>query len=230
MAPSSSCSESSKCKLVAKDQRCFSLEGSRKRVYSQLPKWQKYCQLPGNITQSWLVQLENEHLQCAACRYSMQKKYKQGQPHSVVLGPKNFELQQKLASEEGMPISRWTRLQTLKQHQKQKCHKLIAINFVRDTHPEVAVDGIASPIEDFRHLLQNIKQRKLKKSETYGKRKKLRKMMYCIAEAHRRYKHSVFATTSQASIMRRWSIWKALCKILLLRQQTPAIRWALRHL
>ena len=201
MAPSSSCSESSKCKLVAKDQRCFSLEGSRKRVYVQLPMWQKYCQLPGNISQSWLVQLENEHLQCAACRYSLQKKYQQGQPHSLVLAPKNFELQQKLASEEGMPISRWTRLQTLKQHQKQKCHKLNAINFVRDTHPEVAVDGIASPIEDFRHLLQNIKQRKLKKSETYGKRKKLRKMMYCIAEAHRRYKHSVFATTSQASIM-----------------------------
>ena len=133
------------------------------------------------------MQLENEHLQCAACRYSLQKKYQQGQPHSLVLAPKNFELQQKLASEEGMPISRWTRLQTLKQHQKQKCHRLNAINFVRDTHPEVAVDGIASPIEDFRHLLQNIKQRKLKKSETCGKRKKLRKMMYCIAEAHRRY-------------------------------------------
>ena len=63
------------------------------------------------------------------------------------------------------------------------------------------MDVIASPIEDFRNLLQNIKQRKLKKAEAYGKRKKLRKMMYCLAEAHRRCKQSVFATTSQASIM-----------------------------
>ena len=63
------------------------------------------------------------------------------------------------------------------------------------------MDGIASPIEDFRDLLQNIKQRKLKMAETYGKRKKLRKMMYCLAEAPRRCKQSVFATTSQASIM-----------------------------
>ena len=171
MAPSSSCSESSKCKLVAKDQRCFSLEGSRKRVCVQLPMWQKYCQLPGNISQSWLVQLENEHLQCAACRYSLQKKYQQGQPHSLVLAPKNFELQQKLASEEGMPISRWTRLQTLKQHQKQKNHKLNAINFVRDTHPEVTMDGIASPIADFCHLLQNIKQRKLKRQRPTAREK-----------------------------------------------------------
>jgi hypothetical protein len=33
--------------------------------------------------------------------------------------------------------------------------------------------------------LQNIKQRKLKMAEAYGERKKLRKMMYCLAEAHR---------------------------------------------
>ena len=111
------------------------------------------------------------------------------------------DMQQKLASEEGMPISRWTRLQTLKQHQTMKCHKLNAVNFVRDTHPEITMDGMASPIQDFRHLLQSIKQRKQKQKESYGKRKKLRKMMYCIAEAHRRYKQSVFATTPQASIM-----------------------------
>ena len=61
---------------VAKDQQCVSGEGSRKRVFSQLPKWQKCCPLPGNIAQSWLVQLENEHLQCAACRYSVQKKHR----------------------------------------------------------------------------------------------------------------------------------------------------------
>ncbi len=198
MAPASSCSESNKCKPVAKDQQCFSLEGARKRVNSQLPKWQKSCQLPGNIAQSWLVQLENEHLQCAACRYSVQKKH---QGLAIESGRKCFELQQRLASEEGMPLTRWTRMQALKQHQNQKCHKLNAINFVRDTHPEVAMDGIASPITDFRNLLQNIKQRKLRQAETYGKRKKLRKMMYCLAEAHRRCKHGVFATTPQASIM-----------------------------
>jgi hypothetical protein len=200
MAPSSSCSESSKCKRVAKDQPCFSLEGSKKRVCSQLPLWQKHLQLPGNISQSWLVQLENEHLQCAACRYSVQKKHHAKAP----IGEQNLfnsDMQQTLASEEGMPISRWTRLQTLKQHQTMKCHKLNAVNFVHDTHPEITMDGMASPIQDFRHLLQSIKQRKQKQKESYGKRKKLRKMMYCIAEAHRRYKQSVFATTPQASIM-----------------------------
>ena len=45
----------------AKDQPCFSNSGSRKRVLSQLSKWQKCCLLPGNIAQSWLVQLENEN-------------------------------------------------------------------------------------------------------------------------------------------------------------------------
>jgi hypothetical protein len=128
----------------------------------------------------------------------VQKKH---QGLAIESGLKCFDLQQKLASEEGMPLTRWTRPQSLKQHQNQKCHKSNDINLVRDTHPEVAMDGIVSPIEDFRDLLQNIRQRKLKMAQTYGKRKKLRKMMYCLAEAHRRCKQTVFATTSQASIM-----------------------------
>ena len=89
----------------------------------------------------------------------------------------------------------------MRQHRNQKYHKLNAINFDRDTHPEAAMDGIASLIEDFSDLLQNTKQRKLKMAETYGKRKKPRKMMYCLAEAQRRCKQSLFASTSQASIM-----------------------------
>ena len=82
-----------------------------------------------------------------------------------------------------------------------KSHTFNATTFVRDTHPGVALDNIASPIEDFRDLLQNTKPRKLKMRERYGKRKKLRNMMYCLAEAHRRATQCLFATTPQASIM-----------------------------
>ena len=86
----------------AKDQLGFSNSRSRKRVLSQLSKWQKCCLLPGNIAQSWLVQLENEHLQCAACRYSVQKRHRGLAIESHL---SCSELKQKLASEEGLPLT-----------------------------------------------------------------------------------------------------------------------------
>ena len=81
------------------------------------------------------------------------------------------------------------RLQTFRQHHMEKNHKLNVVNFVRETHPEVALDNIASP--------NRALSRESLKRERYGKRKKLRIMMYCLAEAHTRATQSLFATTPQ---------------------------------
>ena len=154
------CSSEMPVERVANNQQCFTTSRALLRITEQLPTWQSICQLPGGIGQSWLVQLEGGCFQCVACHYQRSKMTCSS-----------------LSREEGMAAGRWTRLQTFRQHHMGKSRTFNAISFVRDTHPEVALDSIASPIEDFRDLPQNIKQIKLKMCEGYGKREKLRKMM-----------------------------------------------------
>ena len=85
-----------------------------------------------------------------------------------------------------MGPSNWTRLQTFKPHHASSQHKVAATIFIRETMPHISLHKVDSPAEDFHDLLKNIKARKVKKSEEYGKRYNLRAVVYCLAEAKKR--------------------------------------------
>ena len=80
-------------------------------------------------------------------------------------------------------------------------HKKAAILFVRATMKDIPLQSIPSASEDFVHLLKTIKERKMKKKEAYGDRYKLRRMLFCLAEASRQAKRHQFTTASQACMM-----------------------------
>ena len=177
---------------TAKKQRCFSPSGSMDRIESNLPLWQSCLLLPGSVDVSWLARNSDGNFQCKACRYADAKveisDFKRNNPRS-------------LSTEAGIEPRVWTRLQTFKQHQRCRQHKVNALVFVRETMPEIPLADVASPADDFRHLLQQIKDRTVKKETKYAKRMKIRRMVYCLAEAARRKKQALFAMTPQACIM-----------------------------
>ena len=106
-----------------------------------------------------------------------------------------------LSSKTGLAPSKWTRLQSFKQHACNPMHKAASIQFVRDTMKNIPLGDIASASEDFEHLLKSIKNRKMQQKEAYGDRFKLRRMLYCLAEASRQAKRHQFTTASQACMM-----------------------------
>ena len=131
----------------------------------------------------------NGHFQCKCCHY-LQAKFQFPSSRANIM-----------SSAGGMAPSNWTRLQTFKPHHASSQHKVAATIFIRETMPHISLHRVDSPAEDFHDLLKNIKARKATKLEKYVKRNKLRAMMYCLAEAKRGAKQSLFAVTPQASIM-----------------------------
>ena len=78
--------------------------------------------------------------------------------------------------------------------------------------PEVPAAGFASPSHDFLDLLKAVKARKVKNEEKYAKRKKMRAMTYCLAEAIRRMKLPILVKAKQAALMHDGADDKLYCR------------------
>ena len=173
--------------------------GANERITACFPLWQRSCTLPGTPSTfseeefeeawSWLVQLPSGNFLCRCCSYVEKQKLTKCLRTNT------------LSSSTGLAPTTWTRLQSFKQHAENPQHKAAAILFVRDTMKDIPLQSIPSTTEDFAHLLKSIKERKMKQEEAYGNRKKLRKMLFCFAEASRQAKRRQFTTASQACMM-----------------------------
>ena len=187
----------SKRHRVSKNEKWSSRAGAEDRIAVWFAHWQRCCLLPGTPSSeaefeeswSWLVRLPSGNFVCKACAY-VEKQ------HTTTSRRTNT-----LSSPTGLAPTKWTRLQSFKQHAQNPHHKKAAILFVRDTMKDIPLQSIPSTSEDFVHLLNNIKARKMKNEEAYGKRNKLRRMLFCLAEASRQAKRKLFAQASQACMM-----------------------------
>ena len=181
----------------AKDGQCFSDVGALDRIEKHFKLWEEPLKLQGS-EESWLRLLQNCNFQCKCCFFRSEKL-----PH------RQFK---SLASAEGLPPTPWARLQTFRQH-KTKQHSLNAALYVRATMPDAPAADVASPSHDFLDLLQAVRARKVKEETRYGKRKKLRAMMYCIAEACRRMKQKDLSKARQAALMHDGADDKLYCRL-----------------
>ena len=159
----------------AKSQQCFSDVGANDRIHNNFKIWQKVLKLPGS-EESWLRMLPGGNFQCKCCFFRAESF-----PHKF----------KSLASAEGLRPTVWTRLQTFRQHETTQ-HAINATLYVRATMPDAPAAKFASPAHDFLEPIRSVKQNKVNTTETYGKRKKIRAMTYCLAEACRRRKHRLF--------------------------------------
>ena len=165
--------------IVAREQQCFSVTGAQDRIENRTEFWKKALPMAGT-EESWLAVLPNGNFQCKCC-FFRQSQLEQMDRRKI----------QGLASTEGLQPTPWTRLQTFRQHANRQ-HELNVALYVRTTMPEVPATDFASPAHDFLDLYRSVKQRKVKSEESFGKRKKIRAMTYCLAEACRRRKHRLF--------------------------------------
>ena len=184
---------------VSKNEKWSSNTGAEERITAWFPLWQRSCTLPGTPSTysegefqeawSWLVQLQSGNFVCKCCSYVEKQQLTKSMRTNT------------LSSPTGLTPCKWTRLQSFRQHAQNPQHKKAAILFVRDTMKDIPLQSIPSASEDFVHLLKNIKERKMKKEEAYGDRYKLRRMLFCLAEASRQAKRHQFTTASQACMM-----------------------------
>ena len=162
---------SAKRARVAKNEKWTSAPGAMDRITKWFPFWQKCCKLPGTPSGadaesefqeawSWLVQLQNGNLVCKCCSYVEKQQLTKRLRTNT------------LSSPTGLAPTKWTRLQSFRQHAQRPQHKKAAILFVRDTMKDMPLQSIPSASEDFVHLLKNIKERTMKKEEAYGDRYK----------------------------------------------------------
>ena len=184
---------------VSKNEKWSSNTGAEERITAWFPRWQRVCTFPGTPRTnseeefeeawSWLVQLQSGNFVCKCCSYVEKQQLTKSLRNNT------------LSSPTGLTPSKWTRLQSFRQHAQNPQHKKAAILFVRDTMKDIPLQSIPSASEDFVHLLKTIKERKMKKEEAYGGRYKLRRMLFCLAEASRQAKRHQFTTASQACMM-----------------------------
>jgi hypothetical protein len=191
--------KASRAPRVAKQQQCFSPTGALDRIENHSRLWSEALKLPGS-EESWLTVLPSGNFQCKCCSF---RGY--GQKHS------RWHKDKGLASAEGLQPTQWTRLQTFRQHET-KHHELNAALYVRAMMPEVPAAGFASPSHDFLDLLKAVKARKVKNEEKYAKRKKMRAMTYCLAEAIRRMKLPILVKAKQAALMHDGADDKLYCR------------------
>ena len=78
------------------------------------------------------------------------------------------------------------RLQDLKSHEHSGDHKAAVAMFLRDDDAS-NVRNVASSTGDFKEVLPLVRAKKLPKSCTFARRKKLRAMIYALAEAVRHW-------------------------------------------
>ena len=100
---------------------------------------------------SWLVQLNQGNFACKCCSYVEKQQLSKSMRTNTLSSPM------------GLTPSKWTRLQSFRQHAQMPHHKKAAILFVRDTMKDIPLQSIPSTSEDFADLLKNIKERKINK-------------------------------------------------------------------
>ena len=182
-------------KRCAKTQPCFnSHDNAMSRVLKHLDRWQKKMLIPGVNQRTWVGQLMNGNLVCVCCR-----KYSQ------------LADQCPLASAEGRQITKWLRLQNLKSHVHSADHKQCVAAFLRDDDVS-NVQNVASSAADFLEVLSSVRSKKLPKSFPFAGRKKLRAMIYALAEAVRHFKLRAFRTATQASLHHDGAEDKLICR------------------
>jgi hypothetical protein len=157
--------------------QCFSLEGAQARMTSNIAEYRHMCE----HGESLLVPLETGMIQCVACHRFGEKK--------------NVPL----STSRGMPISKWTRLQSFKDHADSQRHQLAMVEWLGEKSI-IPATSMASPARDFEMLLQDFRQEAVRKEYLFGKRKKIRKMIWCLAEAIRQTKKSVLRSSSQLAV------------------------------
>ena len=151
----------SKRSRVSKKEKWSTIKGAENRIATWFPLWQKFCTLPGTPSTysegefqeawSWLVQLQSGNFICKCCSYVEKQQLTKRLRTNT------------LSSPTGLTPSKWTRLQSFRQHAQKPQHKKAAILFVRDTAKDIPLQSIPSASEDFVHLLKNIKERTVKK-------------------------------------------------------------------
>ena len=116
-----------------------------------------------------------------------------------------------LASAEGRQITKLLRLQNLKSHVHSADHKQCVAAFLRDDDVS-NVQNVASSAADFLEVLSSVRSKKLPKSFPFAGRKKLRAMIYALAEAVRHFKLRAFRTATQASLHHDGAEDKLICR------------------
>ena len=106
-----------------------------------------------------------------------------------------------LASEEGMMPNKGVRLQDFRSHAKSKHHQQAVIQMSMMQNPALPASGLAPTENQLKDLLASVrKNKRMPGSTAYGKRKKLRKMLFCLAEAIRSNKMKMFTEIGGMSL------------------------------
>ena len=183
---------------VAREQRCFStVAQGRARVEKQLAKWERCCSLPdvdGKGENSWLGRLANGSLICIPCRDQLMSNQS---PTCSLKSP--------LSTEEGLQIGKWTRLSDLRSHADSMQHGVAVVHHCK-TQGIVLPSALASTQEDFKKVLHMVRSKSIKEQSWAGR--KLRKMIWCLAEAYRRIKRTYLGKCAQLALHHDGSVAK----------------------